>query len=86
MILPRVVRSGVMPKRVCAPPYSARKPVITSSMMSSAPCVSHRARSALRKPSSGSTRPMFPAMGSTMIAAMSLPYRWKMSSTARTSL
>lgn len=26
MILPRVVRSGVMPKRVCAPPYSARKP------------------------------------------------------------
>ena len=37
MILPSVVRSGVMPKCSCAQPLAMRKPVITSSKHSSAP-------------------------------------------------
>ena len=37
MILPKVVRSGSMPKRAWAPPKAARKPVMTSSKMSRAP-------------------------------------------------
>ena len=67
------VRSGRTPKRSCAPPRATRKPVITSSKMSSAPrCVAQR-RSASRKPGSGGTTPMFPATGSTMIAASPSP-------------
>ena len=37
--LPKIDRSGVMPNRPCAPPGPTRKPVITSSKTSSAPCV-----------------------------------------------
>ena len=42
---------------------------MTSSKMSSAPLTSQIARSEARKPGSGGTHPMFPAYGSTMIAA-----------------
>ena len=37
MTFPKQLRSGVMPKRSCAPPLARRKPVITSSKISSAP-------------------------------------------------
>ena len=37
MILPSVVRSGVMPKCSCAQPLAMRKPVMTSSKHSRAP-------------------------------------------------
>ena len=37
MIFPSTVRSGVTPSRSCAPPRPTRKPVITSSKISSAP-------------------------------------------------
>ena len=41
MTLPKIERSGVMPKRACAPPSATRKPVMTSSNTSSAPCCVH---------------------------------------------
>ena len=37
--LPKIERSGVMPKRSCAPPGPTRKPVITSSHTRSAPAL-----------------------------------------------
>jgi len=37
MTLPKQLKSGVMPKRSCAPPFAKRNPVITSSKMSSEP-------------------------------------------------
>ena len=33
MTFPKQLRSGVMPKRSCAPPLARRKPVMTSSKM-----------------------------------------------------
>ena len=71
MILPSVVRSGVTPYSPCAPPCATRKPVITSSKISSAPCSLVMSRSPCRKPSPGGTTPMLPATGSTITAAMS---------------
>ena len=64
-----MVRSGLTPKRSWAPPRPTRKPVITSSKTSSAPAASQSARRASRNPGSGGTQPMFPATGSTKIAA-----------------
>ena len=85
-ILPRIVRSGVTPKRSCAPPRATRKPVITSSKTSSAPAASQSIRSASRKPGAGGTQPMFPATGSTRIAASPSPYSATAAATASTSL
>ena len=73
MTLPRVVRSGVTPKTLWAPPIATRNPVITSSKMSTLPWSSHTARSASRNPGSGSTIPIFPAIGSTITAATVSP-------------
>ena len=73
MILPSVVRSGSTPKRSWAPPQATRKPVMTSSKMSTAPCLVHSSRQASRKPGCGGTTPMLPATGSTMSAAISSP-------------
>jgi hypothetical protein len=47
--LPSVVRSGVMPNRPCAPTGPTRKPVITSSKISTAPCCVHSVRIALEE-------------------------------------
>ena len=85
-IFPRMVRSGVTPKSSCAPPRATRKPVMTSSNTRSAPDASQRRRSASRKPGSGGTTPMFPATGSTMIAARPSPYSATVDATASTSL
>ena len=41
--------------------------------MSSAPCFSHSAFKPSSQPGSGATRPMFPATGSTITAAISAP-------------
>ncbi len=46
---------------------------MTSSKMSTAPCLVHRSRQASRKPGCGGTTPMLPATGSTMSAAISSP-------------
>ena len=75
--LPSVVRSGRMPKRACAPPSATRKPVITSSKISTAPWRVHSSRSASRKPGAGSTRFMLPATGSTITPAICLPFSAK---------
>ncbi len=47
-ILARVVRSGRMPYSACAPPGDTRKPVTTSSKISSTPCCRVSSRSAVR--------------------------------------
>ena len=69
MILPKVTRSARTPKYSWAPPGARRKPVITSSKISRAPCLSHRARRPSRKPGAGPTTPMLAATGSTITAA-----------------
>ena len=51
---------------------ATRKPVITSSKISSAPCCARERRAGpARKPRRGGTQPMLPATGSTMTAAIS---------------
>ncbi len=69
MTLPKHVRSGVMANASCAPPQPSRNPVITSSKIKMAPTRSHSERSPARKPSTGWTRPMLAATGSTMTHA-----------------
>ena len=59
---------------------------MTSSKTSSAPLASQSARSASRNPGAGGTQPMFPATGSTRIAASPSPYRSTADATAVTSL
>ena len=56
-----------MPYRPCAPRGCTRKPVITSSKMSTAPCRSQTARSPGRNPGRGMIRFMLPTIGSTMM-------------------
>jgi hypothetical protein len=75
-----------MSNRFCAPPQATRKPVITSSKIRSAPWRSQRARSPARKPATGGTRLMLPAMGSTMTAAISPAFSANRRSTASRSL
>jgi hypothetical protein len=60
--------------------------VITSSNTSSAPLASVSILSASRNPSAGGTQPMFPATGSTMIAASPSPYRSTADATPTRSL
>ncbi len=86
MILPNAVRSGVTPYTAPAPSYATRKPVITSSKKSRAPCSSQSARSPSRNPGSGGTTPMFAATGSTTTTAISRPRSPKIARTASRSL
>ena len=53
MTFPSVVRSGVTPYSACAPPGCTRKPVITSSKTSSAPCRRRELAQPLEKPGLG---------------------------------
>ena len=64
--LPKHARSGMTPKRSCAPPSARRNPVTTSSKISTAPfaCVSVATRG--RKSRAGSTTPT----GSMITAAI----------------
>ena len=64
-----IVRSGSTPASSWAPPRETRKPVITSSKISSAPFSSASSRSPSRNPQAGGTRPMFAGQGSARIAA-----------------
>ena len=59
---------------------------MTSSKMSTAPCLVHSSRQASRKPGCGGTTPMLPATGSTMSAAISSPRSSNTSVSAATSL
>jgi len=73
MILPRQVRSGLIPVMVWYPPKQNLKPVITSSKMSRDPQARVFVLMVSRNPALGRTTPMFPATGSTMTAATSDP-------------
>ncbi len=86
MTLPNVVRSGVMPYKPCAPPKATRKPVITSSKISTAPDWSQTSRKVSRKPATGGTQFILPATGSTMMQAIAEPNWAKVSRTAAESL
>ena len=53
MTLPKHQRSGVTPDQAVAPPVPIRKPVMTSSKISSAPAASHAARKASQEAGGG---------------------------------
>ena len=82
IILPMVVRSGRMPNNSCAPPLATRNPVITSSKIKIAPASLHAVLSDSRKPSTGGTMFILPAIGSTITQAISSPNSAKARSTA----
>ena len=86
MTFPKVIRSASTGSRPYQPARETRKPVMTSSTISSAPCAAVTRRSAWLKPSSGGTTPMLPTAASVMTAAISLPRSAKAASTAAVSL
>ncbi len=67
--LPNVYRSPATPSTPYQPASDTRKPVITSSMTSRAPCACAISRSSALKPSRGATAPMLPAAASVITAA-----------------
>ena len=74
MPLPKVITSGTTPSWSTPQNFPVRpKPVIISSAMKSAPSSLAIARTAGRKPGGGMTLPAVPCIGSTMMAAMSPP-------------
>ena len=64
--LASVTMSGTTPKRSTAPPAAVVMPLLTSSKISTMPCFVVSARTASRKPGSGSTTPRFIMTGSMM--------------------
>src|SRR3954463_12981377 len=86
MTFPKVNRSASTGSSPYQPERETRKPVMTSSRISSAPCAAVIRRSAELNPSSGGTTPMLPAAASLMTQAMSLPRSAKTASTAGASL
>ena len=83
--LPSTVMSGRKPGKawaytLCALPSATRKPVITSSKTSSAPCWVHSSRQRFMKGTWARTKFMLPAMGSIIKQAISAPCSVKASS------
>ena len=68
---PKQMMSALMFNNSCAPPLARRNPVITSSKIRRIPLAVHNWRKPSRKPLFGGMQPMFPATGSTMMAAIS---------------
>ena len=83
--LPSVVMSGVMPSSSWAPP-SARRDVITSSKISTAPASAVSRRSVARNAGSPGMQPPDPSIGSTSTQATSVPLAANSASAAATSL
>ena len=77
---------SVNPVDAVPPGRETRKPVMTSSMISSAPCRCAISRSAALKPVAGATTPMFAAAASVMTQAICRPCSVKAASTAARSL
>jgi hypothetical protein len=75
-----------MPSTPCAPCSPTRKPVITSSKISSAPCWVQRSRQRWANSGVARTKFMLPAMASIIRQAMSLPCSEKASSSWATLL
>ena len=90
MTLPKVKRSGAPaaygPSSPYQPEREQRKPVITSSEMSSAPCWRVMRRRPSVNPGAGGTTPMLPGEASVMTAAISLPRSAKAASMTARSL
>ena len=84
--LPKVNRSASTPSRPYQPAGLTRKPVMTSSRISSAPCAAVSSRSRALKPGSGATTPMLAAAASVITQAIWSPYAENASSTAEKSL
>jgi len=84
--LPNVTRSP----RTWSSPYQpspvTRKPVSTSSMISSAPDASHSDRSSSLNPACGETTPMFAGQASVITQAISSPRAANSALTASASL
>ena len=78
--------SGSIPYRSWAPPAATRKPVITSSKISSTPWRAVASRRRARYPGAGGTRPMLPTTGSRITAAISDPWASSRASRASASL
>ena len=72
--LPNVIRSGTAEQsRPNQPARETRKPVMTSSLMNSAPCARHSSARPALNPGTGGTTPMFAAAASVITHAMSAP-------------
>ena len=76
--LPNTLMSGSKPGialayRLCAPPSATRKPVITSSNTSSAPCRVHSSRKRFMNGTPARTKFMLPAIGSIITQAIASP-------------
>ena len=84
--LPSAVRSGVMPYMPWAPSRPTRKPHITSSKISTAPCSVHSSRMRCRNSGVARIRFILPATGSTITQAMVSPIEAKASSSCGTLL
>ena len=74
MILAYVTRSGFILNKLCAPLKATLNPVITSSNIKSAPYSLQRFLRVIIKSSSAFITPIFPATGSIITPAISLPY------------
>ena len=68
-----------------APPRPTRNPVITSSKISTTPCLSQSRRTSSRYPGFGSTPPPLTQIGSMITAATSLPQAVRTLSRTRAS-
>ena len=86
MTFPKVTISAAILRRSCAPPGAKRKPVITSSKISRLSCFEVISFNPSKKPDCGGIQPIFPATGSMIMAAISLGYCEKISSTLARSL
>jgi hypothetical protein len=86
MTLPNVNRSASTGSSPYQPERDTRKPVMTSSRISSAPCAAVIRRRWPLNPSSGGTTPMLPAAASLMTQATWSPRSANTASTAATSL
>jgi hypothetical protein len=86
MTLPNVIRSAATGSRPYQPDRVTRKPVSTSSMISSAPCRAHSSASSSLNPSAGGTMPMLAGHASVMTQAISSPRAANAARTASASL
>jgi len=89
--LPNTLTSGAKPGiacayRLCALPSATRKPHITSSNTSSAPCCVHSSRMRFMNGTVARTKFMLPAIGSIITQASSGPWILNASSSCSMSL
>jgi len=84
--LPNVTRSPATPSTPYQPDEVTRKPVSTSSMISTAPADRHNAASEALNPAAGGTTPMFAGQPSVITHAICAPRSANTDATASMSL